>query len=82
MPLGEILDRIDTLERQRRGHVTNLIREVGHEDFWTKTRRDQISMMLDVNEIHGVTQTEIANVLGVSNALVTRVKRRKEKSLT
>ena len=81
MPLGEILDRMDTLERQRRGRVTNLIREVGHGDFWTQTRCDQISRMLDVNEVHGVTQMEIAKVLGVSKSLVSRVKRRKEANL-
>ena len=81
MPLGEILDMIDTIERQRRGRVTNLIREVGHGDFWTQTRCDQISRMLDVNEVHGVTQMEIAKVLGVSKSLVSRVKRRKEANI-
>ena len=81
MPLGEILRRIDTLQHQRRVGVTNLIREVGHGDFWTQTRHVQISMMLDVNELHGVTQTEIANVLGVSKSLVSRIKRRKRANL-
>ena len=81
MPLGEILRRIDTLQHQRRVGVTNLIREVGHGDFWTQTRRVQISMMLDVNELHWVTQTEIAKTLDVSKSLVSRVKRRKEANL-
>ena len=80
MPLGEIMERIDTLQQPRREGVTNLIREVGHGDFWTKTRGVQISRMLSRNEAYGVMQTEIATVLGVSKSLITRKKRQLEKN--
>ena len=75
MPLGEILRRIETLQQSRRARVTNLVREVGHKDFWTQTRGVQISRMLLRNEAHGVMQKEIAILLGVSKSLVSRVKR-------
>ena len=78
MPLGEILRRIDTIQRPRRARVTNLIREVGHGDFWTQTRCVQISRMLGRKDAHGVFQTEIDLVLGVSKSLVTRIKKQLE----
>ena len=78
MPLGEILRRIDTLRQPRRAGVTNLIREVGHGDFWTPTRRVQIVRMLGRKDAHGVFQTEIDLVLGVSKSLVTRIKKQLE----
>ena len=74
------MDRIDALQQSRREGVTNLIREVGHGDFWTKTRGVQISRMLSRNEAYGVMQTEIATVLGVSKSLITRKKRQLEKN--
>ena len=74
MSLGEILGMIDTLQQPRRVGVTNLVREVGHGDFWTQTRCVQISRMLARRDAHGVTQAEIAVVLGVSKSLVTRIK--------
>ena len=78
MPLREILGRIDTLQHPRRAGVTNLIREVGHGDFWTPTRRVEIVQMLGRKDAHGVFQTEIALVLGVSRSLVTRIKKQLE----
>ena len=78
MPLGEILRRIDTLQQPRRVGVTNLVRGVGHGDFWTRPRFVQISRMLAEKDTHGVMQTEIATVLGVSTSLVTRIKQQRE----
>ena len=52
--------------------MANLIREVGHGEFWTTTRDDRIARMLSRNKAHGVRQTDIATVLGVSDSLVTR----------
>ena len=79
MSLREVLDRIDTLQHPRRVGVTNLVREVGHGDFWTQTRCVQISRMLDRKDAHEVFQTDIARVLGVSKGLVTRIKQQLEK---
>ena len=78
MPLGEILRRIDTLQHPRRVGMTNLVREVGHGDFWTRPRFVPFSRMLASKDSHGVRQTEISMVLGVSKSLVTRIKQQDE----
>ena len=78
MPLAEMMRRLPTIRPQRRDGMANLIREVGHGEFWTTTRDDQIARMLSRNKAHGVRQTDIATVLGVSDSLVTRIKQRQE----
>ena len=78
MPLAEMMRRLPTIRPQRRDGMANLIREVGHGEFWTTKRDDQIARMLSRNKAHGVRQTDIATVLGVSDSLVTRIKQRQE----
>ena len=76
--MGEILRRIDTLRPQRVEGTNNLVREVGHGDFWTGPRSLQILRMLGRMKAHGVLQTDIARVLDVSDAHVTHIKRQFE----
>ena len=78
MPLGEIIRRTATLEEPRKERMTNLVREVGHGNFWTRPRLVQIAPMVAEKDVHGVLQTDIARVLGVSDSLVTRVKHQQE----
>ena len=59
---------------KKRERVTNLLRDVGEGDFWTKTRYVQVIRMLSMKDVHNVKQTDIAATLGVSNGLVTRYK--------
>ena len=54
--------------------MTNAINQVGHDDFWEKPRFVQVLRLLGVKDVHDITQKEIAFVLAVSNALVTRLK--------
>ena len=59
---------------KKRERVTNLLRDDGEGDFWSKTRYVQVIRMLAMKDIHNVKQTDIAATLGVSNGLVTRYK--------
>ena len=54
--------------------MTSAINQVGHDDFWEKPRFVQVLRLLGVKDVHEITQKEIAFVLAVSNALVTRLK--------
>ena len=54
--------------------MTNAINEVGHDDFWEKPRFVQVLRLLGVMDQYSIMQKEIAFVLAVSNALVTRLK--------
>ena len=76
MPLAEMVRRINTLRVQRREKTTNLLREVGRGSFWTVPRYVQVMRMVARNEAHGVFQTDIATILGVSDGLVSRLKQR------
>ena len=66
--------RISLLPERRREAMTNAVNEVGHDDFWEKPRYVQVLRLLGVRDVHHITQKEIAFVLAVSNALVTRLK--------
>ena len=80
MPLGEMVRRTATLQRQRKERMANLINDVGHGDFWTRQRGVQPIRMLTMKDFHRVFQTDIAMVLGVSNSLVTKKKQQQEDS--
>ena len=80
MPLGEMVRRTATLQRQRKERMANLINDVGHGDFWTQPRGVQLIRMLARKDVHRVFQTDIAMVLGVSNSLVTKKKQQQEDS--
>ena len=54
--------------------MTNAINQVGHDDFWEKPRYVQVLRLLGVKDAHHIKQKEIAFVLAVSNAFVTRLK--------
>ena len=54
--------------------MTSAINQVGHDDFWEKPRYVQVLRLLGVKDAHHIKQKEIAFVLAVSNALVTRLK--------
>ena len=56
MPLAEIMRRTATLKEQRKERMANLIREVGHGDFWTGLRSLQILRMLGRMKAQGSTR--------------------------
>ena len=66
--------RLQGLPRAKKLRMERLLQEVGHEDFWTKTRFVQAIRMLDAMERHRVKQVDIAIVLGVKESLISRFK--------
>ena len=67
--------RIELVTEQRRGNMARLLEQVDQDDFWSKTRYGQIVQLLDLMGVFHITQTDIANVMDVSNNLVTRFKK-------
>ena len=70
----EVNAHLAALPQQKRERVTNLLRDVGEGDFWTKTRYVQVIRMVAMKDVHNVKQMDTAATLGVSNGLVTRYK--------
>ena len=58
--------------------MTNLLREVGHGDFWTSPRTVQAKRMLKWKDAHRVPQTDIAKVLELTDGRVTQLKHQLE----
>ena len=47
-------------------------------DFWGRKRKEQVLILLDDMKEMGVAQSDIATVMGVSNALVTKYKHQRQ----
>ena len=75
MPDGEVQRRVDTLEEHRQQRMTDLLEEVGQGDFWTVQRTVQAKRLLGRKDAYRVPQTDIATVLGLTNARVTQLNR-------
>ena len=73
----EVYDAIGRLKEGARKDMYTLIARMD-EDFWDVPRKEQILMLLINMDGLKVTQTSIADVMEVSNGLVTRIKRYSE----
>ena len=71
----EVMSRVQQLPPVKMACVQGLLDEVAQEDFWRRERFVQIVRMLDGMDVHGVKQNDIAFVLNVSKALVSRCKK-------
>ena len=60
--------------------MANLVHEVGRGDFWTRPRHVQVVRMVARRKVHRVTQKDIAFVLRVTAALVSKYKLRFEET--
>ena len=58
--------------------ATLLILSQMNVDFWVLKRKEQVLGLLDNMKEMGVTQSDIATVMGVSNALVTKYKHQRQ----
>ena len=47
-------------------------------NFWARKRKEQVLILLDDMKEMGVAQSDIATVMGVSNALVTKYKHQRQ----
>ena len=71
----EVVSRLQQLPPVKMAHVQGLLDEVARDDFWRRERFVQIVRMIDGKDAHGVKQNDIAFVLNVSKALVSRCKK-------
>ena len=68
------MSRVEQLPPVKVIRVQRLLDEVARDDFWRRDRFVQIVRMIDEMDAHGVKQNDIAFVLDVSKALVSRYK--------
>ena len=80
MPDGEVQRRVDTLEEHRQQRMTDLLEEVGQGDFWTVQRTVQAKRLLARKDAYRVPQTDIATVMGLTDARVMQLKQQFEEN--
>ena len=66
--------RVEQLPPVKMARVQSLLDRVANDDFWRRDRFVQIVRMIDWMDTNGVKQNDIAFVLDVSKALVSRYK--------
>ena len=67
--------RVEQLPPVKMACVQSLLDRVANDDFWRRDRFVQIVRMIDWMDTYGVKQNDIAFVLDVSKALVSRYKK-------
>ena len=72
----DVTFRVEQLPPVKMARVQSLLDGVAHDDFWRRDRFVQIVRMIDFMDKNGVKQKDIPFVLDVSNALVSRYKKR------